>query len=280
VSHLLAAHPIGPFPPDRIVRYISFGAGVQSTALVVMSALGLRGCPRADAAIFADTQDEPPWVYEQLRAVAEWARPHGLMVWQVTAGQLSNAGEAFLRIPAFTEGDDGRPSMLRRQCTREFKIVPIQRAVRKMLGYEPRQRIKHRVEALIGISRDEIQRMRVSDEPWVTNRYPLIDAGMYRGNCLTLIREHGLPEPRKSACVFCPYHDNDFWRTLKEQHPAQFETAAQYDERIRDSTKAGVSRPAFLHRSLLPLRQVDFTKPETGQLDFGFQNECEGMCGV
>lgn len=115
---------------------------------------------------------------------------------------------------------------------------------------------------------------------WITNRYPLIDAGLYRGNCVEIVRRAGLPTPRKSACIFCPYHDDAYWRELRKESPAEFEQAAKYDARIRDSSQAGVSRSVFLHRSLKALRDVDFGTDATPQMDFGFQNECEGMCGV
>ncbi len=46
---------------DFDFTYLSLGAGVQSTAMLIMSALGLYGCPNADVAIFADTGDEPAW---------------------------------------------------------------------------------------------------------------------------------------------------------------------------------------------------------------------------
>lgn len=100
----------------RTLTYLSLGAGVQSTALLVMSNLGLHGCPRADVAIFADTQDEPAYVYEHLAALEAWSE---IPVRRVTAGRLSDAGEGFLRIPAFTETAAGT-GMLRRQCTREY----------------------------------------------------------------------------------------------------------------------------------------------------------------
>jgi hypothetical protein len=186
-----------------------------------------------------------------------------------------------LRIPGFTVGVDGRPSMLRRQCTREFKIAPIEKRVRALLGFKARQRIPARsATALIGISRDEIQRVKDSFTPWVKNRYPLIDAGLYRGNCTEIVMRAGLPEPHKSACIFCPYTDDSRWRELKAASPDEFEAACQFDERVRDSSRAGVTRPVFLHRSLKALREVDLTVDATPQLDFGFQNECEGMCGV
>jgi hypothetical protein len=75
-------------------------------------------------------------------------------------------------------------------------------------------------------------------------------------------------------------HDDAYWRELRDQSPAEFEAACAFDVRIRDSSQAGVHRPVFLHRSLKALREVDLAVDATPQLDFGFQNECEGMCGV
>lgn len=66
--------------------YLSLGAGVQSTALVIMSVLGLHGCPQANAAIFADTQDEPAWVYRHLTLLAAWAADRGPPVHITTKG--------------------------------------------------------------------------------------------------------------------------------------------------------------------------------------------------
>src|SRR5271170_6914244 len=53
--------------------YLSLGAGVQSTAMLIMSALGLQGCPKADVAIFADTGDEPAWLYDHLETLKKWS---------------------------------------------------------------------------------------------------------------------------------------------------------------------------------------------------------------
>src|SRR4051812_41161483 len=72
--------------PASDFTYISFGAGVQSTALLVMSNLGLRACPRADVAIFADTQGEPAWVYEHLAFMERWS---AIPVIRVTTGDLA-----------------------------------------------------------------------------------------------------------------------------------------------------------------------------------------------
>lgn len=71
---------------DFDFTYLSYGAGVQSTALLVCSALRLENVPRCDVAIFADTGDEPAWVYENLATLTHWARPHGIEIETVQCG--------------------------------------------------------------------------------------------------------------------------------------------------------------------------------------------------
>ena len=60
------------------------------------------------------------------------------------------------------------------------------------------------VELWIGISRDEIIRMKPSRLPWVRHYWPLIDFGMTRSDCRVWFEER-YPErtlPR-SACIGC-----------------------------------------------------------------------------
>jgi hypothetical protein len=270
--------------PKPSLTYLSFGAGVQSTALLVMSNLSLSDCPRADVAIFADTGDEPSWVYEQVERMTAWSK---IPVVVVTAGCISADTVArhrggrtrFAAIPAFTMGSDGRAAMLRRQCTREYKIEPIEKHVRGMFGLAKGQRAKGRVQAkaLIGISLDEATRMKPSRTAWVENLYPLVDAGMRRSDCIKLILAQGLPEPKKSSCVFCPYHGDEFWRGMKKNYPVEFEKAASFDENIRDMSKSGVKGQVFLHRSLVPLRVIDFDRQFRMFPDLE-DEECEGSC--
>ncbi|KKM78900.1 hypothetical protein LCGC14_1355320 [marine sediment metagenome] len=188
-------------------------------------------------------------------------------------------GSTFAAIPAFTSDGNGGDAILRRQCTREYKIEPIEKRVRVILGYEPRQRIKECVDCCIGISLDEVTRISPSRTRWITNRWPLIDAGMRRHDCLRLIGEQGIPLPKKSSCVFCPYHSNEFWRDLKDNYPDEFDKAVDFDLLIRDMTMSGLVRPAYLHRSLVPLEEVDLTDPYKDQVNM-FENECSGYCGV
>lgn len=261
--------------------YLSLGAGVQSSALLAMSNLGLHECPRADVAIFADTQSEPAYVYEQLEALKAWSK---IPVEVVTHGSLlndaldCNAGKRkrFASLPLFTMGQDGRAAPMRRQCTREYKIEPIEKAVRRLMGYKPRQRIKERVAALLGISVEEAGRMKPSRTRWITNEFPLIDARLSRMDCLKILQDVGLPLPKKSACVFCPYRSNRGWREMRDESPEEWARACELDEAMRDMSGAKIRQPVYVHRSLKPLREAPI---DTEQQEL-FGEECFGVCGV
>lgn len=262
--------------------YLSLGAGVQSSALYVLCAQGR--APRADVAIFADTQDEPGYVYEQLDRLETWGKKNGgCRIDRVKRGSLSlsqaqlTTTRSFL--PMFVD-NDGKRGFLRRKCTSEFKINVIERHVRKLLGFGKGERIKDSLAtALIGISRDEAIRMKESRVAWIENTYPLVDLNIRRAECLRIVEAAGLPTPLKSACVYCPFKDTASWMWLKKEHPDEFEKACAVDDKIRDSSHAGIKLRAYLHSSLKPLREVDLEDRQADLFD-GFGNECNGVCGV
>jgi hypothetical protein len=265
--------------------YISLGAGVQSSALLIMSAKGMYGCPKADIAVFADTGDEPQWVYDYLELLIPWGAEHGIPVHTTSKGKLSEwvitrqkEGKRFVSVPLFTEDEFAQMGILRRQCTREFKIHPIEQYIRRYLGYKPRQHCKHQVDSLHGISIDEATRMKPSQLKWMHNKFPLVEANLSREDCLAIIAGEGLPEPKKSSCVYCPYHSDHFWYYLKNDYPEEFAKAVEFDHAIRDMTMRGMESLAYIHRSCMPLEEVIFDCLDE-EIDY-FENECEGMCGL
>jgi hypothetical protein len=134
----------------------------------------------------------------------------------------------------------------------------------------------------IGISTNEASRAKESREPWSLHRWPLFEARMSRHDCLIWIKKNGYPEPPRSACVFCPYHDDIEWRRLKDSEPAEFERALAFERACQQQKGLtdNFHSQLFLHRSCLPLSQVDFsTEEDHGQINL-FNNECEGMCGA
>tara|TARA_R110002020_G_scaffold75774_2_gene192538 strand:- start:724 stop:1551 length:828 start_codon:yes stop_codon:yes gene_type:complete len=266
---------------DYDYTYLSLGAGVQSSALLVLCCTDDR-VPKPDSAVFSDTGDEPAYVYSYLEMLAEWAKPYGVEVVTAQAGVLSEdtlKRGKFVPIPLYTLHKDGTKGVLRRQCTREYKITPINKKVRELLGLKPRQRNKYKVRALLGISTDEMQRMKPSWDKWVTNTYPLIDLGYARKDCYRIMADASLPEPKKSACIYCPYHDDGYWQYMKDELPVEFQKAVEFDEAIRNRTMKGAEAPAFVHKSCVPLSEAVFNANDPRQVDL-FNNECEGMCGV
>ena len=247
------------------MKVISLGAGVQSTTMYLMSCAG--DLPRADLAIFADTGWEPKQVYEhldRLKALNE------IPIEVVSVGNIRDdaLGDGrFASMPLFVKDDDGKVGMLRRQCTREYKVTPIQKKCRE-LGASA----KNPFEVWIGISVDEIQRMKDSFVKYTQHVWPLIDQRLDRQQCKNWLDNHWPHPVGKSACIGCPFRDNAGWRALT---PEEMQDAIQFDEAVRRSPK--IKQDVFLHRSGIPLQDVDFT--EDGQIDM-FGEECDGYCGL
>lgn len=284
--------PVVPILDRPSVTVLSLGAGVQSSALLLMcDREPERVGYRPDFAVFADTGDEPRRVYEWLDKLE---RAVSIPIVRASRGDLMRA--ALLRrvsrktgkiyrspsLPLYTRGVNGTSGLLHRQCTRDYKIVPIERAVRQRTTLAQR---RTGVRMLIGISRDEAHRMKPLQTPWIESAWPLVDLRMRREDCARYVREAGLGQPPRSACAACPFHSDEEWLRLRSEDPDAFDRAARWESAFR---AALVSDPpekralsdtadAFLHDTRVPIREVRFEADRQGDL---FGNECEGMCGV
>jgi hypothetical protein len=271
-----------------IPHYISLGAGVQSSTLALIAAAG-EVTPMPAGAIFADTQAEPQSVYQWL----DWLETRlPFPVHRVTAGNLtqsvltertSKKGGRYFKtaIPFHTlsaNGDAGR--IPHRTCTVDYKIKPIMREIRKLARIKRGQNTVGVVQ-WIGISWDEMMRMKPSRDPWAQCRWPLIELRMTRLMCLDWMRERGFPEPPRSACVYCPFRSNLEWRHLQRNDPDGFAAAVAFDNKAREIRRnTSMDSKCFVHRSLQPLDQVDLRNDtDRGQLTL-WDDECTGMCGV
>ena len=263
--------------PMPRLRVLSLGAGRQSTAMALMAAHG-EITPMPDAAIFADTGDEPAWVYETVR----WLQSANVLpfpVIVVSEGRLSErllGGDDMARIPAFV----GAGGMAGRQCTRNFKIRPIRRATRDLLGVGPRGYVAPgAVSQWIGISRDEAARMKPSGVKFVVNRWPLIERGLSVADCETWLRAHDYPVPWSSACVYCPFIDNAARRRIRDNDQAGWSCAREVDTSLRSPENVKRFRgELFVHPDRVPLAKADLADLFDGQSQFN--NECDGVCGV
>ena len=291
---------------------LSLGAGVQSSTLALMAAHGEVG-PMPDCAIFADVQAESPKVYEWLDWLEEQL-PYPVI--RVTHGDLKDEstdvrksktnGKIYWRsmVPYFSinperseiviDEDNSQidawgnaahevvikssKGMLQRHCTVDYKIRPINRALKALM----KEAGDKTCDQWLGISLDEIQRMKENREPRINNKFPLIKHRITRQDCKDWMQRMGYPEPPRSACYFCPYHSDDEWMQLKNEEPKLFTQAAEYEKVAQASAAKSetLNGVPFLHRSCVPLAEVDFKAAKIDSRQLSFLDECEGMCGV
>ena len=276
------------------VNFVSLGAGVQSSTLALrFKELTGKKC---DGYIFADTGFEPKKVYQYLTWLECKLDPcdDGLFhrcsapkdgdlkgnILKHTLAAIKGKTRSYSGVPAYME-----KGFIRRQCTSQFKILVIHKKIRELCGVKPRQKFpknKIKVNLYIGISTDEVTRMKPSRVPWIEHKFPLIDHRISRSDCLRWFKEQKLPTPAKSACIFCAYHSNSVWLDMKKNSPKEFAMAVKIDKKLRQSksTKYPFDVKLYLHPSKKPLDEVDFEKKNKNQPDL-FENNCvEGMCGV
>lgn len=281
----------GPVESAQL-RVLSNGGGIQSSTLILMMCVG--ELPWVDHIINADVGDESEatmrhldWLDGQVRLYSNGqVETHRVSRGGRLSDRIRNraAGrgvintDRFVSAPFYTlKGKDGRGGQGKRQCTREFKIEPLEKKQRELLGYQPRQRIPAgSCEVWIGISTDEVVRAGAAFTSWTVNRYPLLEKRMSRRDCIAWLEGHGFPVPPKSACIFCPYKSNTEWRWLRDNDPQAWADAVEIDRLIRNTP--GMREQEFLHSSRVPLDEVDLrTDEEAGQ---GLLMVCEAGCGL
>lgn len=281
-----------------MLRILNLGAGVQSTTLYLWA---VDDQIQFDIAIFADTGDEPKAVYRHLEFLKSLGGPEiievracenslgdNLKVGMNATGQRS---DRHVSIPTFLDTGTGSPVLGRRQCTTEYKIKPIERKIRELIGLQPGQQCREQLAVqLMGLSFDEPKRVagvrgRFQSIRWSKPEFPLFDEFVTRADCVTYLEKRlpGYIVPR-SACVYCPFHSDAEWMAIRES-PEDWERACEIDDAIRDKTSVcnqGLRATQYVHRSCVPLRLVELNpKPPSrqGKIDFS-TFDCEGMCGL
>ena len=219
---------------------ISYGGGVQSTALVALAATGQleeRLGLKVDAALFSNVGDdsEHPSTLRYVRDVAiPWAAARGLPVHELhrvmRGGESRTLWEDLMRdsrtIKIPVRMANGAPG--NRNCTNVYKV----QVVGKWLK-ENGASADNPATVLIGISTDEIQRINAKRaEPYERPVYPLIDLRLDRSACENVIRDAGLIVPGKSSCFFCPFHRLLMWSEMRRDEPELFAKACQLEDTL------------------------------------------------
>jgi hypothetical protein len=243
------------------LRVISYGGGVQSTALLAMAAAGTIAFRRFLFANVGDDSEHPATLDYLHRWAVPFAAAHHLELTELRRvrrdgstetlyGRLTDPDTRFIPIPA--RGASGAPG--RRLCTADFKIHVIA-AWLKAHGASK----KRPATVGLGISLDEIQR--------ITNRkveaherlvYPLLDHDppLRRTDCTRIIRDAGLPVPGKSACWFCPMRTNSSWLAMRVDEPSLFQRVVELEHVLNQRREHLGLRPVWFSHRTKPLDQA------------------------
>lgn len=194
-------------------RFLSLGAGVQSTCLVLLD--------RYDEIIFADTGNELPETYDYVRDYIEPYCKKEHMKLTVVRNKTGMTLEQYYR----SKGDI--PNFVFRACTTDFKVKPI-------AEYLKASKIMLPAISVVGISMDEIERMKNTHPIEWLYEYLLVDRGMRRRDCEGVIKKQGWPVPPKSGCHFCMFNNKTRMRWIYANHPELWKQAKDFEQSARN----------------------------------------------
>ena len=239
------------------VKAFSFGGGVQSMACLVLAA---QGKIDYQTFLFSNVGDdsEYPETMIYLREVAiPYAKRHGLNLIELKKTRRDGTTETLWEKLHRTERSIDIPMRLssgapgNRSCTADFKIKVVSKWMRQAGATKDDPGVVG-----IGISTDEIRRMKPSQLPHLINAHPLIDLELTRDDCKKLISDAGLPVPPKSSCFFCPFHTIKEWRRLYDEQPELFARSVALEKMINERRLALGRDPMYLTGALRPLNEV------------------------
>lgn len=220
------------------MRVVSYGGGVQSTALLVLAAQGEIDYRTFLMANVGDDSEHPATLAYVRDVAMPYAAAHGLELVELDKvlrdgttetlyGRLTRPGSRSFPIPVRMP-DTGAPGT--RSCTMDFKI--------RVIGRELRRRgasAETPATVAIGFSTDELHRAnRKRTQPWEVPAYPLLDLGLSRASCSALIARAGLPAPPKSACYFCPFHRPATWAEMRRDEPELFDRSVALERLLNE----------------------------------------------
>lgn len=242
--------------------WLSYGGGVNSTALAVLLCEGRLPQFAPWRCLLADTLDEQDETYAYIRDVfAPYLARFGKVL--EVCRPRESVIERWERLKV-------TGSRMRRACTDHGKIRPINRYL-----------AEHGTEAdeqLIGIDAGEAHRAKQPESQKRKQHFPLVDLDIDREQCVEIIKKAGLPIPLKSGCWHCPFMRVVDVLRLAVEHPERMrrvirletvaaETHGQHLCQWNRTPAAEYAKRACTERSSGPLFQEVEPDPPCGCYD-------------
>lgn len=232
------------------MKILSCGAGMQSTALALMSCENKRDgikykeVPVYDAIIFCDLGNEPKWVYQQVDFIEHQCKEVGIPFYNLDThlyqDYMDNFGKTrVVSIPFWTVDENGKKGKMMRNCTLDYKINEIIKFVRmELMRYKKGQRTKKEDlkahEMHLGFSFEEKKRCKDNPHKMFINKFPLVEMGLTRADNYKYILEVWGLETKASACNICPFHTNYFFKYLKDNNKEEYRDVIRFDELLEE----------------------------------------------
>lgn len=257
---------------------VGYGGGTDSTAMLI--GLWQRKIP-VDLILFSDPGGEQPHTYWYLRVMDRWLRAHGMppitRVWyRDILGRRQTLEQECLRsrsLPSIAYGH--------KKCSQKYKIAPQDRFCNHYPQCLESWSRGERVVKMIGYDAGEVRRLEGAREHDLADKkyqkkYPLMEWGWHREDCVRTIRDAGLPLPGKSSCFFCPSMKKREIRALYHQYPDLLERALAMEDNARPNlvTVKGLGRD-FAWRDFIEFDQLQLALPDAFEPE---ERPCS--CGV
>jgi len=267
------------------LRVVSYGGGVQSTALLVLAAQRKIDFKTFLFANVGDDSEDPLTLDYLWEHAGPYAERNGIRLEELRRkrrdgtletlyGRLTKEGSRSIPIPMRTN-DLGAPGT--RSCTADFKIRLIAKWHREHGATADDPAV-----CGLGISLDEFQRARSdSGFDYQTLEYPLIALRLTRQDCRNIIAGAGLPIPPKSSCWFCPFHSLATWQKQREERPDLFAKSVALEALLNQRRAMLGKDPMWLTRKLVPLDQATSPHRQLPMFTDDAEDACEsGYCMV
>jgi 3'-phosphoadenosine 5'-phosphosulfate sulfotransferase (PAPS reductase)/FAD synthetase len=240
-----------------MLNYISYGGGVQSTAMVLMALDGV--IERPDMVVFADTGSEMPQTYHTVSKIEQICKENNLPFYTTKSETKSIEGKS---LHDWYMEKKSIPMIGIRWCTGNFKVQPVRSFVKQ---FADKTKPKPWLNAWLGITSDERRRARLkSDVKFETISYPILH--ITREECKTYIsKNYPDLEVAKSGCFCCPYADKHHWINLKKNYSYLFDLALTMEKNARKG------KGHKTKRGLYNCKSIEIFNYSHQLTDFGFE---------
>ena len=191
---------------------LSYGGGVNSTAIIALAKMGK--LPMPDHVVFSDTGAEYPYTYAYL----DYLESQGIHITYLTGGSYRTKEQNWETLIEYCQRKGIIPSIFHRWCSMDWKVRPI-------------DLFREGNEYWVGIDAGEAHRAEKRHGKGIW--FPLIELKMDREACKKVIRDMGWGVPLKSGCYVCPYQSRKDWINLRERYPDLYQVARHLEAKSR-----------------------------------------------